>query len=95
VYRRRSRKRTSRNGQAYVADNRVNPAGNGDYAFRVAAAKGHVSGAELLSGDSRVNPAAEGNEAIRLASYGGYTSVVKLLLDDTRVDPSFDDDVAL
>ncbi|CAK7995036.1 Ankyrin repeat protein [uncultured virus] len=69
-----------------LADPRVNPADDGDYAIRCAAINGHVKVVEVLLTDVRVNPAYDENYAIRWAAISGHFQVVKVLSADPRVN---------
>ncbi len=71
-----------------LADARVDPAADDNYAIRVSAQGGHLGIVDLLLAHARVDPAAEDNYAIRLASDNGHQAVVDRLLADARVDPT-------
>jgi hypothetical protein len=83
----------SRNGHAAIvklllADPRVDPAAENNWAIRNTSFYGHASVVKLLLADLRVDPAAINNDAIRDASDNGHAGVVKLLMADPRVDPA-------
>ena len=78
-----------------LADPRVDPSANDNYAIELASQKGHDKVVELLLVDPRVDPSAYDNYAIRMASQNGHDKVVELLLADPRVDPSADNNYAI
>ena len=81
---------SSQNGHLEVvklllADSRVDPAYDDNYAIGMSSENGHLEVVKLLLPDKRVDPTADDNYAIRLASENGHIEVVKLLSSDKRV----------
>jgi hypothetical protein len=68
-----------------LADKRVDPSADINYAFRWASRNGHHECVALFLADERVDPSAYGNEAIRSASAYGHDECVALLWADPRV----------
>jgi hypothetical protein len=73
--------------RALLADPRVDPAADNNYAICRASYFGHTEVVRALLADIRVDPAAENNWAIQWASYYGHAMTVRALLADPRVDP--------
>ena len=69
-----------------LADERINPAANNNFAIRRASQNGHVAVVKVLLADKRVDPTAHDNYAIRWASLNSHLEIVKLLLADNRID---------
>ena len=74
-----------------LADQRVDPRAQDNYAIQWAAFKGHHKVVKLLLADQRVDPTAQDNYAIKWASASGHHEVVRLLLEDGRADPTYND----
>ena len=78
-----------------LADKRVNPADDNNYAIRLASRDGHTEVVKLLLADPRVDPADYNNEAIRWASTYDHVEIIKLLLADRRVDPTAENNMVI
>jgi len=79
-----------------LADPRVNPSAEDNFAIHWASQNGHIEVVKVLLADPRVNLSADDNYAINIASFLGYTDVVKVLLAaDTCVNPSVNYNYAL
>ena len=78
-----------------MADSRVDPGIQNNYAIQYASENGHTEAVKLLLKDPRVDPEANCNHAIRLASRNGHAEVVKLLLEYSRLDPSVHNNYAI
>jgi hypothetical protein len=77
-----------------LADDRVDPAADINFAFTFASASGHLAVVKLLLADKRVDPTAHEHYAIRYASKNWRIKVVKLLSDE-RVDPAMNTNMAI
>jgi len=73
--------------RALLADSRVDPTADNNFAIRVASGYGYAEVVRALLADPRVDPAADDDYAIRVASYYGHAEVVRALLADPRADP--------
>ena len=62
-----------------LADSRVDPSAENNYAIRMATSNGHNKVVELLLAHPRVDPSADNNYVIQRASRKGHDKVVKLL----------------
>ncbi len=78
-----------------LADKRVNPSVNTNYAIKVASNRGHTKVVKLLLADPRVDPSTNNSYPIRTASMHGRTELVKLLLANPRIDPSDENNYAI
>ena len=69
-----------------LANDKVDPSADNNWAIRLASNNGHLEVVKLLLANDKVDPSADNNWAIRLASNNGHLEVVKLLIP--RVDMS-------
>jgi len=70
-----------------LANDKVDPSDDDNYAIRFASEKGHLEIVKLLLANDKVDPSDNNNYAIRFASENGHLEVVKLLLANDKVDP--------
>ena len=68
-----------------LANPRVDPSANGNYAIRYAAFFGHTEIVKLLLADPRVDPSANNNQSLRSAINLNQVKVINLLLADSRI----------
>jgi ankyrin repeat protein len=64
---------------------KVDPADDGNYPIRFAAANGHLKIVSLLMKHKRADPSDFGNMAIKSAAKNGHAEIVRILLQDKRV----------
>ena len=86
-----------------VQDFQCDPAAEGNYAIRIAAAKGHFDVVKYLMEEVDekygIDPAAENSQTVRSAATNGHLDVVKYLMEEVdakyRVNPASEDNWAI
>lgn len=71
-----------------LADQRVDPSADNDYAIRYASRNGYTGVVRLLLSNEKVDPSVNSNEAMLLASENEHLEIVQILLSEPRVDSS-------